>query len=345
MSELIDENGLTFARFVESVVPKCISRDSISFVNPQRTYRVILISSKVKISGKECSQCFDEHYLLPIADELGLNLTKTAKLMALRNAWIAYFQESGISQTLVSETQSLTTNEIAMDYIVLTSAKWSEHPWMGEHPWIHQPEGNYVSLAEAWDHQRWQAWIETQEEDEINSCINDFYNQRLKKVYTSLLEKNADYAEHDIKLAKKRIQELHAEVEMQEKIIKEAMKPIRTFQNYERTLMKRAPGRPKISDMKEQQQRRDIAMKFVAQWISSLMSTQSISSCGGLAKLVGGQKMTWWRWLNKETLPLSSYLESLLDVKIKNDEHISTKLRDIQTTPALIDLIKLVELV
>jgi hypothetical protein len=38
-------------------------------------------------------------------------------------------------------------------------------------------------------------------------------------------------------------------------------------------------------------------------------------------------------------------LESLLDFEIKSGEHKSTKLSDIQTTPTLIDLIALVDLV
>jgi hypothetical protein len=105
------------------------------------------------------------------------------------------------------------------------------------------------------------------------------------------------------------------------------------------------PGRPKISENEDQQQRRDVAMKYVEQWVGSLMSVLAITSCGELAKVVSGQKMTWWRWLNKEMLPSSSSLESLLDVKVKGVEYPNTKLRDIRTSPALIDLISLIELV
>lgn len=343
MSEFIDDRGLTFARFIESgVISTCITRDSISFVNPQKMFRVVLVS-KVKIPGKEYLQCFDEHYLLPIAKELRISLALTAKLMAIRKAWIAYFQESGISKTVVNEMKLQIANDIATDYIVLTSANWSEHPWIAARSWMYPEEGkDHVSLAEAWNYHQWQESIGAQEEGEINSCINDFRNQKQTKAYTSLLDKNADYAEHDIKLAKKKIQELQAEVVIQKAIIREATKPIRKFQNSERTLDKKAPGRPIIA---EQQQRRDIAMKFVEQWIGSLMSTLSITSCGELAKIIGGQKMNWWRWLNKETLPSSSSLESLLNIKIKSGEHQSKKLPDLQTTPSLADLIILVDLV
>jgi hypothetical protein len=201
-----------------------------------------------------------------------------------------------------------------------------------------------VTTAEAWDNHQWQQWRNDQE-GKIWSSINEFRKQKRTKVYSSLLAKNADYAANDIKLAKKRIQELHAAIEEQEAIIVAANRPIRKFQNIERTLTKKAPGRPKVAEMKDQQQRRDVAMKYVEQWVGSLMSALSITSCGELAKMVSGQKMTWWRWLNKEMLPSSSSLESLLDVKVKGGEYQNTKLRDIRTSPALIDLITLVDLV
>lgn len=292
------------------------------------------------------NQRFDENYLLPIAKEIGLNPTKTSKLIALRNAWISYFHGSKVSQTLDNKIQILITDEVAADYIVLTSEKWLEHPWMGRHPWMYQEQGeDFVSLKEAWDHKQWQDWQETQEDDGINSSINDFLNQKQKKTYTSLFEKNADYAAHDIKLAKNRIQELHAEINEQEGIINVAMKAIRKLQNQKMTVKTRSPGRPKISEMKDQQQRREVAMEFVAQWIGSLMSTLSITTCGDLAKMVRGQKMTWWRWLNKETLPSQGSLESLLNVKIKSGELQGKNLREIQTSPPLNRLITLVNLV
>jgi hypothetical protein len=349
MHEFVAENALTFARFVESAVPKCQIRDSMSFVNPHRTYQVRLLgSAKVKIPYKEQSQFFDEHYLMPIANELGLNLKQAAKLMALRNAWIANFQESEVLQILGNEIRLLITDEIARDYIVLTSVNWSKHPWMRKHPWMYQEKGtDYVSLAEALHCQQWAEYAdkENQKEEDINFVINNFRRQKRNKSYASLLEKNADFAEHDIKLAKKRMHELHAEIEGQAAIIDVAMKPIRKFQNHERALKKRVPGRPKISENEDQQQRRDVAMKYVEQWVGSLMSVLAITSCGELAKVVSGQKMTWWRWLNKEMLPSSSSLESLLDVKVKGVEYPNTKLRDIRTSPALIDLISLIELV
>ena len=271
-------------------------------------------------------------------------------MLALRNAWVAYFQESKISQLLVNEFRLVKTNvvvtEIAMDYVVLTSSKWSAHSSM------HGMAGDYISGAEALDHQQWEVWAETQdmEKDEINSRIDEFRIQK-QKSYTSLLERNADYARHDIRLAKMKIYELHLglrdEVNKQKVIIEDATSPIRTFQNHVKTLEKKAPGRPKkISERHDKQQRRQEASEFVSQWVSSLMSTLSITSSDELPRIVGGSKATWWRWLNKKNLNLPNSLEPLLDMKIKKGDVLpGTKLCDVQTTPKLRQLIDLVNLV
>lgn len=347
MSGAIDEQGLTFARFVDCVIPRCRPMASLSFLNPQETYRVMLIS-KVKV-GKESVQRFDEHYLRPIAQEFGLNLIKTAKLVALRNAWIAYFRDSEIPLALVKENQSLTMNEIVRDYIVLTSHKWTEHPRFANSPYVFLEDDDCVSFAESWDNHQWQQWLsenDRKDEIEILSSIDDFRKQKQTKVYTSLLAKNADYAANDIKFAKNKIQELRCAIKEQEEIIRVANKPIRKFQNSE-ALKKKTRGRPKVAEMQDQKERRDVALEYVEQWVDSLMSYLSITSCSQLARAVNGQKMTWGRWLNKETLPSSRVLKSLLNVKIKSGQHQNQnmKLRDIQTSPSLTDLITLVDLV
>lgn len=350
MSELINGLALPFERFVAQINPIWSAGVTISFVHPQHSYSVHLIGSIAnEVPEKVRRQSFDEQYLMPIAKGLGLDQKNTAILLALRNAWIAYFQESKVSKISVNEIRLLMTHELAIDYVVLMSNKWFEHPWIREQISHYQAEVPPVSLFdEKICAMHYQARKETPKD--INYFINAFRNQKgAYTTSTTLLEMDADDAGYDIKRAKKRIRELHAElhveIEKQEAIIREATKPIRKFQNYERALKKRAPGRPKISEMSEQQERRNIATKFVAQWVSSLMSALSIPSCGELAKMVGGQKMTWWRWQNNKTLPPSSYLESLLDLEIKKGEHKSTKLRDIKTAPLLTDLISLVDLV
>jgi hypothetical protein len=337
-----DEKNLTFGRFIEEVIPKCTYHNSISIVNPQKTYRVMLVS-KIRI-GDEYVQSFDEHYLQLMTKELGFNITKTAKIIALRNAWIAYFQEGDIPLSLVQRECFKITNEIVKDYIALTSSKWTDHPRIKSIGCAYPDDDNIVTQAESWDDHHWDNWYKEQE-GEIWHAINEFRLQKDKKAYSSELDMNADLATNDIKLAKKKIQEFMAAIEEQEAIIGLAKRHIYKFYNSKDAKNKKAPGRPKLSEFDDQQRRRAVAMEFVEKWINSLMTTLSVSSCGELAKMVGGNKMTWWRWLNKEMLPSSASLEALPDEKIRIGECQNTKLRNVNTSPALVDLITLVALV
>lgn len=344
MSKFIDGMALSFASFANNADPKVGSHASISYVNKQINYSVELTGRVAReVPEKVCLQSFDKKNLLLIAMELEIELKKAAILIALRNAWIAYFLENIASKVSVDGIRLLLTNEISFDYVVLTSNKWSEHPWMQEQ--INQPRvedqhhltGTYVEI-------RYPAFTEEQLKD-IHFCIKHFRLQ--KRQYKSRLDSDADNAEHDIENAKKRIGELHSEhragIEQQEKIIREAKIPICKFKNYEKVLKKGESDPQKNS--KELQLRREVATKFVAKWVGSLMEMLSITSCGELAKLLGGQKMTWWRWQNEKQLPPSSYLKSLLNDEIKYGDNKGTKFREIQTTPLLIDLIALVDFV
>lgn len=347
MSKFIDGLALPFAWFADGSEPRWTISASMSFVNPQNRYSIKL-TGKVASEVPEMlrSQRFDENYLLPISEVLGVDLLHTAILIAIRNAWIAYFLETEIFKTSVDDIRLLMTNEIAIEYVVLTSSKWVEHPWIQEQIYRSQKYNDNPSgvrhLDEPIEANYHQAMIEKQEND-INFQITRIKRMRGAYTVNVQMEDDADNAGLDIKHAKKRIKELHSEVEQQEAIIRAAMKPILNLKKYERSLKLRSPGRPEISEAK--QQRRDIATKFVEKWIRSAMEELSIKTCGGLAKLLGGQKMTWGRWLKQETLPPSRYLERLLEVEVKSGVNKNTKLRNLQTVPMLTDLIALVDLV
>lgn len=343
MNELLDSIELTFGRFVDQVYPVASQQqDSNSFINPERKFRTSLRStraSKLSLNEKEFVHCFEESYLLPIAGELGITPMKALKLIALRNAWITYFQRSPITTTLLSGTGDLMQSEIAKDYILLTSSKWATHPWIQQQ--IHSDE-SYVSLAEQCYHAEWEAGMSWMKDD-IDFVIRDFKSH--VKNYSDEIEKDADFAKNDIKRAKNVIQELRDEIKKQEVIIELATRPINKYQYRSKLTKKNPPGKPKNSDNKEQQERRDIAIKFVEKWISSLMDILEVESFDKLAKYVSGSKMTWWRWLNDKKLPFSKSLRSLLDTKVKTGAYQGIKLRDIDTSPSLPSLITLVDLV
>jgi hypothetical protein len=200
-----------------------------------------------------------------------------------------------------------------------------------------------ATVTEAVDGHNWSKWYREQE-GSIWWCINETKIQREKRAYSTVLERDADFATADIKQAKIKIQELYAALEEQEAAITTAKRAIKKFQNSRNAAKCASPGRPKLSDAQDIQ-RREWALNFVSQWVGSLMTALSIDSCGELSREVCGQKMTWWRWLNKEMLPSGDSLRSLLDVKIKSGEHQNTKLRNVQTSPSLADLITFVDLV
>ena len=350
MGKFLDVLALPLAHFANATEPTWFVISSNSFVNPQNSYYVKLDGRAAsEVPEKLRSQRFDENNLLPLAKDLGVDLSKAAILIALRNAWIAYFLETEISKISVDDIQWLITKEIAAEYVVLTSERWSMHPWIQEQ--INQPQQKTRPSVEQTSTRLLlddpdgdlfrQSWIEQQEND-INLMITHFSHMKGQYTDNVHMEFDAEYASLDIKHAKKRIKELHAEVEQQEAIIRAAMKPILNLKKYKRSLKVRSPGRPEISE--DKQQRRDIATKFVEKWIRSLMDELSIKTCGGLAKLLGGQKMTWGRWLKKVTLPPPIYLERLLDVEVKKGVN-KVKLCDLQTYPTLIDLIALIDLV
>jgi len=78
-------------------------------------------------------QIFEKDYLQLIASELGISLSKTAVLIAYRNAWIALFQRFQISEfsyaEILCQTLTPTESEALADYLVLTSNNWFKHPW------------------------------------------------------------------------------------------------------------------------------------------------------------------------------------------------------------------------
>lgn len=347
MTMVVDMQDMPFEHFVELIEPMWLSSCTVSYVEPHYSHTIILNPVlQLEIPEEFHKQIFDNDYLQPIASNLGIGLNKLAELLALRNAWIAYIQEAEISKYSFDEIKAKLTNEIAASYLLLTSKKWFEHPWIQEQinqSDIQEVNANSPHPLDDPDRQaHYQAWMEDQLND-INYCINMFESE--KNRFKSFFEVDADSAMQDIKRAKKRIAELHSEIEDQESIINQAMPKIREIKRVGKTTINE-PGHPKRT--KEQQERSDIAKKFVGKWVNSLMDVLSIDSCSELAREVGGQKitkMTWWRWKNNETLPPLRLLYTLLNSKVKSDGQKTVKLCDVQTTPSLRNLISLIELI
>ena len=99
MSELIDGLGIPFEFFDHFAAPRYGQGMALlSYISNEGSYSVSLYGKvKKEVPERLHHQSFNENYLLPIAADLGVSLSKAAKLIALRNAWIAHFQEYEIS--------------------------------------------------------------------------------------------------------------------------------------------------------------------------------------------------------------------------------------------------------
>lgn len=331
---------INFEDFVEVTSVSWFVSSTISYLAPKVSHTINLKGSlENELPETVRTQRFDNAFLTPIANSLDISLLRTAELLSLRNAWIAHLLEYQLKDYSYVEMRDLPIS-IALDHLVLSSSLWHKHlsikSIIDMPEWEHSPAAPLTEneLGELKEESRKQ-WLD------VRFCIDQFQTQ--KNQFTSFLEADADSAEHDIKLAKTRILELQAEIDIQEANIRAAIRPIRELKKANRSLKKRAPGRPEETEATKE--RSSIAKGFVANWIDSLMATLSISSCGDLATAIGGQKMTWWRWKNRRTLPSASQLQLLLNATIKSGEHKGTKIINIQTYPPLRDLITLVNLV
>ena len=349
MSMLYDGLSIPFKFFAESLKSTWI--ESVPYLSCFETDDVysIYLSGKLanELPEKVINQSFKESYLKPIATELNISLRKTAKLIALRNAWVANFQERELPQILFHQLGSQLNNEIAVDYVVLTSNSWIQHPWIEDQ--IEQEDSVDLLIVKPYTPEELAIRYEFMKLDlekkiqNIEFCINLFKSQNGS--YKSLLEADADYAKHDVQRADKRVLELQDELAEQEKIIRAATKVIRKFRDTERLLNNRLPGRQEKTE--EELERIEIAKRFVSQWVISLKNVLEVNNCSELAKTIGSQRMILGRWENKKALPTISSLRTISKNTIKFGKYAgtNTKLYEIQTTPTLINLMNLIEIV
>lgn len=349
MSMLYDGLSIPFKFFAETL--KSSWRESVPYISCFETDDVYSINLSGKLANelpeKVINQSFKESYLKPIAIELNISLRKAAKLIALRNAWVTNFQERELPQISFHQLESQLNNEIAVDYVVLTSNSWIQHPWIADQ--IEQEDSvdllcvkPYTDEELATHHEFMKIEFERKIQN-IEFCINQFKSQ--KSLFKSSLEANADCATYDVKRAEKRILELQDELKGQEKIIREAKNVIRTFRKADRLLNNRLPGRQEKTE--EELERIEIAKRFVAQWVISLKNVLEVNNCGELANAIGSQRMILGRWENKKALPTISSLRTISKNTIKFGKYAgtNTKLYEIQTTPTLINLMNLIEIV
>lgn len=339
MNGLDDLLGMSIEHFAEQLEVTSWSGLRKSYLN-RGGHESVFLDIKWRSGGFEelisdefYGQRFDYDELLPIANELNISVIhKIAEMLAIRNAWIDYYKKKIDNPYLsIEELRTTISHDISFSFLILSSSRWWEHPWVLEQICLcaqHQAGDRAIIQAKE---------IQVEENPDIRYFIQEFKSQ--DNGFTTELEIDAYGAKYDVKHAKKRIADLHSEIKGQESIINQAMPKIRELKKVEKASI----GHPKRTE--EQQERSDIAKKFVGQWVNSLMDTLSIGSYGELAEILGGEKMTWWRWKNNKTLPPLRLLDPLLNLKIKSGKQKGVKLCDVQTTPSLRNLISLIELI
>jgi hypothetical protein len=290
-----------------------------------------------KLPKSSLHQYFEEDFLRPISEELGIGLRRTAKLLALENAWINLVEKE-LSNASFEDISLQLTREVLVDYLVLSSSKWMLHPWIEEQ--INLPNKEDLSTTVPYSQEEaernYEYWLAEHEYKmrDINFCIQ--LHERETNKFFSILEANADYARYDIDRAKNKIKALKKEMEEPERVIREANKIINKFKKSKKIDKKNGP---EFIDLCVS------VKKFAADWVGSLMNILYITSCSELATETGGKPMVWWRRLNQKTLSSASTLEKLLDTRIERGKYKGTKLCDIPTTPSLPDLVTLAKLV
>ncbi|KRH79556.1 hypothetical protein FERRO_06240 [Ferrovum sp. JA12] len=346
---LFDGLSISFKVFAESL--KTTWMESVPYISCFKTDIVysIYLSGKLanELPKKVIKQSFNESYLKPIATELNISLRKAAKLMALRNAWVANFQERELPKISFTQLRSQLNSEIAIDYVVLTSNNWVQHPWIEDQ--IEQEDSEDLLCVKPYTpeelatHNEFSKMEFERKIQNIEFCTNLFRSQNGS--YKSMLEADADAAKHDVKRAEKRILELQDELAGQENIIRAAKKVIRKFRDTDRLLNNRLPGRQEKTE--EELKRIEIAKRFVSQWVISLKNVLEVNNCSELANAIGSQRMILGRWENKKALPTISSLRTISNNKIQFGKYAGTgtKLYEVQTTPSLSNLVNLIEFV
>lgn len=157
-------------------------------------------------------------------------------------------------------------------------------------------------------------------------------------------EEDALWAQVQINSAKEKIRELREEIARHNAYINKCNCLIQNFKRISRTEKSKKRGRPVRSEYRER-----IVRKFTKQWVTSLMETLEIKSCGdkkGLANVIAStQERNWRRWLSGEVIPSYSTFDDLLDFRITSGKYAGKLLYEIPVTPSHHQILTLLQFI
>lgn len=319
---------------------------------------------------------FDDLSLFPITARLGLDPesdednSKAADVLALRNAWITSIQHH-YGQSATDTSRWTLTKEALAEYVLLTSGLI--HPWIQEKIRQHKAEQSRKKQEQAnkahrpiemssdpnWPNTQviygrleprtpleqaaYQAAREESMKD-IRYWLEEF--RPADGRWASEFEMDTWYAQRDIDVTRRKIDQLQKIIEKQKEQIQRVELTIREIKLREANARAlNGDGSHRQGRPKKPMERQQTALRFTSQWVESLMKTLNVENCAQLENIIDGSgQRNWRRWLNGETLPTATHLMALAHTRVRHENYKDKLLEDLPTKPCLADLLSLIKL-
>lgn len=290
------------------------------------------------------------------------DMVKTAELYATCKAWLCAVTVH--CRNCATEGVPVGLAPDVLDDFVRLSCHWMHHPWIQESVQHHRKQSQLSKLtqtndvdegSETSEDPRWpdtkviygrspdltpqEAADEEAKKNSIGYWIEKFAFD--SKKYSSKYELIAWDAKDDIDVANSKIEGLRKLIEAQQAIIPGLQ---RTWLKYKRVDAQKN-GRSQAGRPKQILQRQDVAHKFTAQWVESLMVTLDAPSSAALETMVSkSSQRNWRRWLTGQAAPTPRTLEQLMDAQVKFGPLQGQWLPEINTAPTYSELLNLIRL-
>jgi hypothetical protein len=159
--------------------------------------------------------------------------------------------------------------------------------------------------------------------------------------WSSAFEMYAWDAQCDMDVAHRKITGLQEIIEKQQVLVRGFERIIKLNKRRETELS----GTDKSGRPPKSAERQEVALKFTARWVQSLMDVLQVSSCAQLeATIFGSSQRNWSRWLSAQAVPTSKSFAILQASRITCGRYEGQPLQAVETTPASADMQKLIRL-
>jgi hypothetical protein len=289
--------------------------------------------------------------------EVRADLRKAAELLATRNAWFSAIESH------CRQSAELLVNDVAQDYVRLR-ADWLQHPWVQGSVRRYKVEQArekamlaHITTAapEMSSNPLWPSTqviygrcdpLTPQEEAQRQVKIEgiDYWIKQFESTdrsWSSAFDMYAWDAQCDMDVANRKITGLQEIIEKQQALVRGFERIIKLNKRREAELS----GTDKSGRPPKSAERQEVALKFTAWWVQSLMDALQVRSCVQLeATISGSSQRNWNRWLSGQAVPTSKSFAILQASKIAHGRYEGQPLQAVETTPASADMLKLIRL-